>query len=80
MKKFYREVIVKNQAQCLACNDIVESKSGHDFRTCSCGNLSVDGGKNYLRRAFKENDTWIELSETFQEERQPYEWENSKEE
>jgi hypothetical protein len=45
-----RRKIIKNAAQCLSCNDIIESKHRHDFVTCRCEKLSVDGGHDYLRR------------------------------
>ena len=55
--------IIKNQAQCLKCGDLIESTHVHDYRTCSCGNLSVDGGEYYLKRNFKEGmDSWIDCS------------------
>ena len=54
--------IIKNAAKCLKCGDIIESKHRHDYVTCSCGNVSVDGGTDYLRRSFKEMDTWIDTS------------------
>ena len=54
--------IIKNAAKCLKCGDIIESKHRHDYVTCSCGNISVDGGTDYLRRSFQEMDSWIDLS------------------
>lgn len=56
-------MIVKNVIQCKKCGDIIESVSVHDFRTCSCGTCSVDGGHNYLRRCANSLDDFIELSE-----------------
>jgi hypothetical protein len=53
--------IVRNSARCLECFEEVESKNTHDFVTCSCGNLSVDGGKDYLKRSF--DTVWEETSE-----------------
>ncbi|WMJ76965.1 MULTISPECIES: DUF7695 domain-containing protein [unclassified Sedimentibacter] len=35
---------MKNSIQCECCGDIIESKTVHDFVTCSCGRCSVDGG------------------------------------
>lgn len=55
--------ILHNKAKCLKCGDVIESMYRHDFVTCSCGNLSVDGGTCYLRRAFTDPDSWEELSE-----------------
>jgi hypothetical protein len=40
----------RNRAECLLCGDIIESTYRHDFVTCACGNLSVDGGPDYHRR------------------------------
>jgi len=42
--------IVRNSARCLICGDHLESRDTYDRRACSCGNLSVDGGRDYLRR------------------------------
>lgn len=44
------EAILRNSAQCLGCEEEIVSSFRHDFVTCSCGNLSVDGGGSYLRR------------------------------
>ena len=56
--------ILKNRIRCLKCGDIIESKSVHDFVTCSCGACRVDGGHDYLRRCFETEDCYEELSET----------------
>ena len=45
--------IIRNAIRCNHCGDIIESTSVHDFRTCSCGCVSVDGGHEYLRRCFR---------------------------
>jgi hypothetical protein len=47
-----RARIVRNAARCLKCDDVIESKHRHDYVTCSCGALSVDGGHEYLKRAW----------------------------
>ena len=52
-----------NKAKCKLCGDIIESTHVHDFVTCSCGEISVDGGKYYLKRCAKNLDNIIELSE-----------------
>lgn len=51
-------MITRNSARCLICDDEVESRQRHDFVTCSCGNLSVDGGKDYIRRAVKDAERY----------------------
>lgn len=54
--------IVENSAKCLKCGDKIISKHRHDYVTCSCGNISVDGGLDYCRRSFKDMETWIDTS------------------
>jgi tRNA(Ile2) C34 agmatinyltransferase TiaS len=55
--------ITVNKAQCKKCGDIIESKYTHDFVCCSCNNLCVDGGKDYMKRSIIEVGTYVELSE-----------------
>ena len=57
-----RRKIIRNAAQCKLCGDVIESKHVHDYVTCECGNISVDGGLEYLRRGFKNPDAVKELS------------------
>lgn len=61
------KTIIRNSARCLGCGDELESTHRHDFRTCSCGALSVDGGKAYIRRVYTAHvgyeDTSIEEGE-----------------
>lgn len=57
-----KKKILVNKAQCLNCDDIIESNHVHDYKTCSCGNLSVDGGLDYLKRIAKDMNKWEDLS------------------
>lgn len=43
-------MIVQNAVQCITCGDFIVSKHRHNYVTCSCGAISVDGGQEYLRR------------------------------
>lgn len=56
------EKILINKIKCKKCGDIIESKSVHDFVTCKCGAVSVDGGHNYIRRCGSQED-FEDLSE-----------------
>ena len=47
---------------CTKCNCILYSIRTHDFITCKCGNLSVDGGKSYLKRCCVDIKYVIDLS------------------
>lgn len=55
--------IISNKAKCRLCGDIIESKHRHDWQTCSCGAIFVDGGHEYLRRGAKNFEDLEELSE-----------------
>lgn len=55
--------IIRNAIKCNRCGDIIESVSVHDFRTCSCGACSVDGGHYYLKRCAQSMDDFTDLSE-----------------
>jgi hypothetical protein len=58
------KMIISNKAKCRLCDDVVESKHRHDFVTCKCGEIFVDGGTTYLRRGATNFDNFIDLSET----------------
>lgn len=45
--------IIVNKIRCNHCGDEIESEYTHDFKECSCGACSVDGGHSYFRRGFK---------------------------
>lgn len=59
--------IVKNAIKCDRCGDVIESKFRHDFKTCKCGAVSVDGGHDYLKRSFCEGVGFTDLSEVTDE-------------
>jgi len=56
------KIILENKAQCKLCNDIIISKSVHNFVECKCGEIFVDGGNEYLRRGATDLKNIIELS------------------
>lgn len=63
-----RTVVEVNKAQCALCDDVIESTHRHDFVSCKCGEIFVDGGKAYLRRGAKNFLNFIDLSESHEEE------------
>lgn len=56
--------IIKNAAKCNYCGDVIESTYRHDYKTCRCGRVSVDGGHDYLRRCYASRDAFTEMSVT----------------
>lgn len=55
--------ILRNRAKCLNCGEIIESKSTHDYQTCSCGSLAVDGGLDYIRRTYLKEGCYEDMNE-----------------
>lgn len=72
-------MIISNQAHCLICDDKPYSAHVHNYVSCKCGNLSVDGGQHYLKRNAKDfsqvremsielDDEHVKLIETYAQE------------
>lgn len=55
--------VVRNRCQCRVCGDIIESRHGHDFVRCQCGEIFTDGGTRYIRRGAGDLNNIIDLSE-----------------
>lgn len=47
-----------NAIKCKKCNDIIYSRCRHDFHWCSCRNVAIDGGFDYMKINFKEPDSY----------------------
>lgn len=41
--------LIKNSAKCLKCGEVLVSKHRHDWVSCSCGSIFIDGGLEYIR-------------------------------
>lgn len=67
------EGLTRNTIRCLTCSDVIESTNRHDYRSCSCGKVSVDGGLDYPSRSFPdgEPDDWYEDLSTYGERPNP---------
>ena len=50
-----------NKVRCNKCLVTIESKHRHDFKTCECGHVSIDGGKDYERRLWNGAPDWYEI-------------------
>ena len=61
-----RARIKENKVRCKRCGQVIQSFYRHDFVTCSCGAVSVDGGLDYLKRVAADFDHIEELS-TYEE-------------
>ncbi len=38
--------------KCQLCGDVIYSRDRHDFRKCTCGAISIDGGFDYMKVSF----------------------------
>lgn len=52
---------IRNSIQCKKCCDVISSMYTHDFKTCSCRAVAVDGGFEYMRVTGDPED-YIDLS------------------
>lgn len=41
-----------NAIQCPKCKDVIYSRTRHDFRSCTCGEVQIDGGFDYVKISF----------------------------
>ena len=57
-----------NRAKCKLCGDVIVSKYRHDFQTCTCGEIFVDGGNDYFRGGAKNWENFIDMSDETLEE------------
>ena len=55
--------ILSNKCKCALCGDIIESKYRHDYVSCSCGEISTDGGTDYFHRCANKLSNLIDMSE-----------------
>ena len=56
-----------NRAKCKKCGDIITSNNRHDFKSCKCGEISIDGGSWYLKRTAGDLNNIIEMSEYYKD-------------
>lgn len=59
-----------NRVQCLKCGQVITSVNRHDYVTCQCGNISVDGGSWYARRV-GDLESYQEMSEMYDDLKDP---------
>ena len=45
-------MITVNAIKCRKCKTIVYSRAQHDYRACQCGDIAIDGGREYTKLSF----------------------------
>ena len=62
-EKGLRKVLTLNSVRCLVCNEVLVSKSQHNYVQCNCENQTMtDGGNLYQRLGGKDLDKVENLS------------------
>ena len=54
--------IVDNRSKCRLCGDVIVSTHHYDFVRCKCGEIFVDGGREYTRRGASDLNNIIEMT------------------
>ncbi len=44
-----KKIIISNEAECKKCGDSIFSAHRHDYKSCKCGAIAIDGGLDYQR-------------------------------
>jgi len=58
---------MRNRAKCKLCLSVIESKERHDKVSCSCGEISVDGGPDFFRCVAKDFANFLRVDDADQE-------------
>lgn len=56
------KAILANRAICQECETLLESYYQNDVKTCKCGSLTIEGGKDFLKRRSNVSVKIMELS------------------
>jgi hypothetical protein len=49
-------------AHCHGCNDIIFSVYRHDYHACTCGKVTIDGGKDYTKVSYESGHLYTVLT------------------
>jgi hypothetical protein len=56
MEREKNMIIQITALECPSCSDVIFSRSNHDYRSCSCNGISIDGGLgDYFNSAWDHN-------------------------
>ena len=54
---------MRNRAKCKLCADILESFHEHDWVTCKCGEISIDGGNHRMDCSAKNWENFLRVDD-----------------
>ncbi len=49
----------QDAVHCLKCNQVIYSINRHDFRSCRCESISIDGGRDYTKLACDNTSRYV---------------------
>lgn len=58
---------MRNRAKCKLCGEIIESFLRHDYVTCKCGEISIDGGSYYWHCGARDPNNFVRIDDADQE-------------
>ena len=56
------KTLIYNAVYCDLCDDTIQSYHRHDYKHCSCGNAMIDGGLEYSRWGWEQENTVFNYS------------------
>lgn len=54
---------MRNRAKCKLCGDILESFHRHDYISCVCGEIAIDGGLDYFKASAKDWNNFLRIDD-----------------
>jgi len=54
---------MRNRAKCKKCESILESFHKHDYVTCKCGEISIDGGLEYYKASAIDFNNFLRIDD-----------------
>ena len=54
---------MRNRAKCKLCEEVIESLTVHDYVRCKCGEISIDGGRNYFKASAKNFHNFLRVDD-----------------
>lgn len=54
---------MRNRAKCKICKEIIESFHRHDYVTCKCGEISVNGGTDYCKASARDYANFLRVAD-----------------
>jgi len=58
---------MRNRAKCRLCEEIIESFHSHDYVSCKCGEISIDGGNMHYKASAKDFNNFLRVDDNGKE-------------